>query len=168
MPEPVSQQPAPGHPAAQHPAEARPPSRPPQTRPAPEQQTHARPEPGPPQQQPVAPSTREDLRAVLAARRDLGTDYEDVLVDSFLDKLDVEIAARVHSEVAAQLAQRRQGTPQQEKKDSGVWVALGSLALGIPLTGAAGGVAGGAGVMLAWFGIVTVNVAYALGRRRQH
>ncbi|WP_055478567.1 hypothetical protein [Sphaerimonospora mesophila] len=131
------------------------------------QPTHFPPAPGQPPPQPVAPSTREDLRAVLAARRDLGAEYEDALVDSFLDKLDVEIAARVRGEVAAQLAHQRQGVPQQEKKDSGVGVALGSLALGIPLTGAAGATAGGPGLMLVWFGIIAVNVAYALGRRRQ-
>lgn len=143
-----------------------PPPYPPQTEPAQTQPAHFQPAPGRSPQQPVAPSTREDLRAVLAARRDLGAEYEDALVDSFLDKLDVEIAARVRGEVAAQIAHQRQGA-QQEKKDSGVGVALGSLALGIPLTGAAGATAGGPGVMLVWFGIIAVNVAYALGRRRQ-
>lgn len=47
-----------------------------------------------------------------------------------------------------------------------VGVALGSLGIGIPLTGAAGGTVGFAGVLVVWIGIVLVNFAYALGNRR--
>ncbi|GIH48386.1 hypothetical protein SAMN05421833_111185 [Microbispora rosea] len=115
---------------------------------------------------PAAPSNREDLRAVMAARRDLGPDYEDALVDSFLDKLDVEIAARVRNEVAAHLARQPPGN-QPKQKDSAVGIAIGSLALGIPLTGIAVGNAHLPGLLLAWGGIVAVNLAYALGRRRE-
>ncbi|MGW5265298.1 hypothetical protein ACWEQG_30365 [Microbispora sp. NPDC004025] len=114
----------------------------------------------------AAPSTREDLRAVMAARRDLGPEYEDALVDSFLDKLDVEIAARVRNEVAAQLRQQPPGS-QPKQKDGAVGVAIGSLALGIPLTGIAGAAGHLPGMVLAWGGIIAVNVAYALGRRNQ-
>lgn len=124
-----------------------------------------RPVPPPPA---VSPSTREDLRAVMAARRDLGPEYEDALVDSFLDKLDVEIAARVRNEVAAHMQQRPQvpGAPGRQK-DNGVAVALGSLGIGIPLTTIAGAAAHFPGLLLAWGGIIAVNVAYALGRRNQ-
>ncbi|GAA0394446.1 hypothetical protein GCM10009530_52390 [Microbispora corallina] len=115
-----------------------------------------------PQPPRTSPSTREDLRAVIAARRDLGPDYEDALVDSFLDKLDVEIAARVRGEVAAHLQQ--QG-PRPPRKDAAVAVALGSLGIGVPLTAIAAGTAHGAGMLLAWCGIVGVNLAYALSRR---
>ncbi|WP_182873466.1 hypothetical protein [Microbispora sp. H10670] len=110
-------------------------------------------------------TTREDLRAVIAARRDLGPEYEDALVDSFLDKLDVEIAARVRNEVAAQIG--HQPLPGRRPKDSAVGVALGSLGIGIPLTGIAAGTAHGPGLLLAWGGIVAVNLAYALSRRTQ-
>ncbi|WP_432933755.1 hypothetical protein ACQPZZ_18785 [Microbispora sp. CA-135349] len=115
---------------------------------------------------PAASSTREDLRAVMAARRDLGPEYEDALVDSFLDKLDVEIAARVRNEVAAQLHHRPPGPPVKQK-DSAVGVVMGSLALGIPLTGIAVGNAGLPGLFLSWGGIIAVNFAYAISRRSQ-
>jgi hypothetical protein len=117
-----------------------------------------------PQGQPplTAPGTRQDLHAIIAARRELGPDYEDALVDSFLDKLDVEIAARVRAEVAAHTSEPQTSTP---KKDSAVTVALGSLGLGIPLTGIAAGNAGAPGLVLAWVGIIAVNLAYALSRR---
>jgi len=115
---------------------------------------------------PTAPSTREDLRAVMAARRDLGPDYEDALVDSFLDKLDVEIAARVRNEVAAQLHHQPPGPPVKQR-DNAMGVALGSLGIGIPLTTIAGAAGHLPGMLLAWGGIVAVNVAYALNRRSQ-
>ena len=115
---------------------------------------------------PVSPSTREDLRAVIAARRDLGPEYEDALVDSFLDKLDVEIAARVRGEVAAHLRQQPPGNPPKQK-DGGVGIALGSLGIGIPLTAIAAGAGHFPGLVLAWGGIIAVNLAYALGRRNQ-
>lgn len=115
---------------------------------------------------PAASSTREDLRAVIAARRDLGPEYEDALVDSFLDKLDVEIAARVRSEVAAHLSRQPPGPPVKQK-DGAVGVALGSLGIGIPLTAIAAGAGHFPGLVLAWGGIVAVNVAYALSRRGQ-
>ncbi|MFC0864505.1 hypothetical protein ACFHYQ_19620 [Sphaerimonospora cavernae] len=163
MPETASQPPGTGHPNAGRPTTAQP------TPAWPQPQQPYPPQARPPQ--PVAPSPREDLRAVLAARRDLGPEYEDALVDSFLDKLDVEIGARVRNEVAAQAhyqqGPHQQQTPPPQKKDSAVGVAMGSLALGIPLTGIAVGNAGTPGLLLAWGGIVAVNLAYALGRRRQ-
>ncbi|GIH64671.1 hypothetical protein Msi02_54880 [Microbispora siamensis] len=115
---------------------------------------------------PAASSTREDLRAVMAARRDLGPDYEDALVDSFLDKLDVEIAARVRNEVAAQLHHQPPGN-QPKQKDGAVGLALGSLGIGIPLTAIAAGAGHFPGLLLAWGGIVAVNFAYAISRRSQ-
>ncbi|MBP2704161.1 hypothetical protein JOL79_10095 [Microbispora sp. RL4-1S] len=112
-------------------------------------------------------SNRDDLRAVISARRDLGAEYEDPLVDSFLDKLDVEIAARVRNEVDARTRHQKEDGPRQQRKDTGIVVALGSLALGIPLTGIAAAQAHGTGLLLAWAGIVGVNLAFALGRRRE-
>ncbi|WP_204072539.1 hypothetical protein [Planotetraspora phitsanulokensis] len=118
-----------------------------------------------PLQQPTTTSntTRQDLHAIIATRRELGPDYEDALVDSFLDKLDVEIAARVRSEVARQTAGI--GKDNHRGKDASVPVALGSLGIGIPLTAIAADNAGGPGLFLTWVGIVFVNVAYALSRR---
>ncbi|MBO3748529.1 hypothetical protein J5X84_20835 [Streptosporangiaceae bacterium NEAU-GS5] len=113
-------------------------------------------------------STREDLKATLAARRDLGPDYEDALVESFLDKLDQEITARVRGEVASNA---RYGTAgiraAKEDRDRSVGVALGSLGIGVPLTAIAAGTTHGPGLVVAWAGIIAVNFAYAIGRRRR-
>lgn len=44
-------------------------------------------------------------------------------------------------------------------------LAIVSLALGIPLTAIAGGIAGPPGLIIAWIGIVLVNAVYARSRR---
>lgn len=108
-------------------------------------------------------SSREDLRATIEARRDLGPEYEAALVESFLEKIETTIAARVRAEVAAQTT----GQGPHKKSDAAVGVALGSLGIGIPLTAIAAGNAGTPGLFLAWGGIIMVNVAYALNRRSQ-
>lgn len=103
---------------------------------------------------------RDDLRAAIEARRDLGPEYEPALVESFLDRLDRTLAARVQAEVQARLAD----LPEQKKESSDPWVVIASLGMGIPLTAIAASEAGVAGLLLAWGGIVAVNVAHALGR----
>ena len=115
------------------------------------------------QQPTAAATTRQDLHAIIATRRELGSEYEDALVDSFLDKLDVEIAARVRSEVAAQTSAA--GKNSHRGKDNGVAVVLGSLGIGIPLSGIGAGTSGLPGLALVWAGIVIANMAYALSRR---
>jgi hypothetical protein len=101
---------------------------------------------------------REDLQATLNARRDLGPDYEAALVESFAARLDATIAARVQAELG------RHDAPPRKRKDRGtgmVPLALGSLALGIPLTAVASSNAGDFGLLVAWLAIVAVNVAAA-------
>ncbi|WP_214410364.1 hypothetical protein [Sphaerisporangium fuscum] len=124
---------------------------------------------------------RDDLRATVEARRDLGPEYEPVLIESFLEKLDAAIEARVRAEVAARDGyhpyQAPQGHPgpyappppprKQKQGDATIPIALGSLGIGVPLTAIAATQAGPAGLFLAWTGIVLVNIAAAFGRRRR-
>ncbi|MBG0832067.1 hypothetical protein HS041_30650 [Planomonospora sp. ID67723] len=127
---------------------------------------------------------RQDMRATIDARRDLGPEYEAALVESFVERLDATIAARVRAEVHATGAapypgqpypgqpypgQPYPGQPYKKQKKSGnpsIPIALGSLGIGIPLTGIAAGEAGFAGLLLAWGGIVTINIAHAIGNWR--
>ena len=92
-----------------------------------------------------------------------GPEYEDVLVDSFLEKLDAQITARIRAEVGS--ASHGSSSDAKEERQHSTGVVLGSLGIGIPLTGIAAGTAGTPGLFLAWGGIVAVNVAYALSRR---
>ncbi|MFD1930233.1 MULTISPECIES: hypothetical protein [Nonomuraea] len=102
---------------------------------------------------------RDELRATLETRKDLGPDYEAALVESFVAKLDATIAERVRAEVSAQ-------RPSKKKKgDKGAApiapIALGSMGMAIPLSAIAGGQAGFAGLALVWICIVIINVAAA-------
>ncbi|MCK2219285.1 hypothetical protein MF672_036640 [Actinomadura sp. ATCC 31491] len=108
---------------------------------------------------------REDLKATLDARRDLGPDYENALVESFMDRLDEAIATRVRAELG------RQGAgPHPRQKSPGatmIPIALGSLGIGIPLTAIASSNAGLVGLTISWIAIVVINVAAAAAIMRQ-
>jgi hypothetical protein len=108
--------------------------------------------------------SRDELRAVIDARRELGPEYEPALVESFLDKLEDGIAAKVRAEVDARVPERQQA---RGRSDPSLTMAMGSLALGIPLTGIAAGNGGLTGLLIAWGGIVAVNAVHALNRRRR-
>ncbi|WP_181871473.1 hypothetical protein [Sphaerisporangium album] len=120
---------------------------------------------------------RDELRATVEARRDLGPEYENVLIESFLEKLDHTIETRVRAEVAAQHGHQEYAPPPggahpapgrpSKQADPTIAIALGSLGIGVPLTAIAVTQAGPGGLFLAWTGIVLVNIAAALGRRRR-
>ncbi|MDA0635646.1 hypothetical protein OUY22_19680 [Nonomuraea sp. MCN248] len=100
---------------------------------------------------------RDELRATIDARRDLGPDYEAALVDSLADRLDATITARVEAEL------KRRGKEVKRKEDnprSIVPIVLGSMAIGIPLTAIASQ-AGTVGLLVAWLSIVLINIAAA-------
>lgn len=106
-----------------------------------------------------------DLHAAVEARRELGSEYEPALVEGFLERLDQAIDARVDQ----RLAQQPAGRPTKQGMDGGQ-LALGivTTACGVPLTAIAV-VAGGTGVVglvIVWVGILLVNLAGALSRRR--
>ncbi|MET8866629.1 hypothetical protein ABZW11_27130 [Nonomuraea sp. NPDC004580] len=110
-------------------------------------------------------SLRDDLQATLEARRDLGPEYEAALIDAFVERLDATIAHRVHAEL-----ERHDAVPGGKRTSPAapmVPIVLGSLALGIPLTGVAGATAGGYGLVVAWLAIVVVNVAAAAAVMRR-
>jgi hypothetical protein len=100
---------------------------------------------------------RDELEAAVEARRELGRERERDVIDSFLDRVEKEIDARVDERLA-----RRGGLPARRGgSDWGaVALALCSLGIGIAVTGAATAsdhawVAG-----LAWIVILVVNALY--------
>ncbi|MET8540838.1 hypothetical protein ABZW03_09305 [Kitasatospora sp. NPDC004799] len=119
---------------------------------------------------------RRDLDATLQARKELGKEYEDALVDSFMKRLDARINARVERSVAERMDddeprsrhdrghQRRTGFGRR----SSTGLAVTSLVIGVPLTAIAGSPESGgfAGLVVCWAGIVGVNLAAALGELR--
>jgi hypothetical protein len=109
---------------------------------------------------------RQDMRATIGARRDLGPDYEAALVESFVERLDESIARRVRAEMHVTGARPHPSPPPRKGGNGSVPIAMGSMALGIPLTAIAAESAGTFGLLLAWGGIVAINLAHALGRWR--
>jgi hypothetical protein len=104
-----------------------------------------------------------DLEAALAARRELGESYERALAESFLARIESQIDARVDARVQETVG-RRSAESQHQKQQLSLGIV--SLALGIPITAVAGGVADGLpGVLVAWAGIAGVNLAHALRGR---
>ncbi|MDF5757156.1 hypothetical protein [Spongiactinospora sp. TRM90649] len=118
---------------------------------------------------------RDDMRATIEARRDLGPDYESALVEGFLDKVDDAIATRIDAALTA-----RMGPPPPPQahyppyppppappkgRHAHVWLALGTMTLGIPLGAIGAGTAGFAGFLLVLVAIVAVNVVAGLHTR---
>jgi hypothetical protein len=112
---------------------------------------------------------RSESEAVLETRRELGPQYDAALVDSFADRIERAVEARV----AADLAQRQSG----RQADAGAGkrqTALGivSLVAGIPvsaITLAVPNTDEGSllSLVVAWAGIVGVNIAHARRRGSQ-
>ncbi|MFJ6657956.1 hypothetical protein ACIQNG_16550 [Streptomyces sp. NPDC091377] len=111
---------------------------------------------------------KKELDATLHARRELGEEYESALVDSFLEKVDQRIDGAVDRRVRRQLAEHQMTKARDSRSPAPTdsWgerfgFGIVSLVLAIPLSAIGGGVADLAGLLVAWAGIVGVNVFQA-------
>lgn len=113
----------------------------------------------------AADLTPTEIAAALAARRELGPEYEDAIAASLAERVEREIARRVDAAPVAP------GKPARARAESsandGRWIATASLIAGIPVTGIVAGTSHGNVFALAvvWGGIALVNMAHALSRR---
>jgi hypothetical protein len=113
--------------------------------------------------------SRDELSATVAARHELGKEYEPALVDALAERVEQAIQARVEAQMAqsAQVPQHSTGAPSSVLPWGGrVAVAATSLGVAIPVTAIAGSAAGFGGILISWVGIVLVNVAAAMGPRQ--
>ena len=119
-----------------------------------------------------SPLSAREFRAAAETDTELGPEYRDAVIDSFVDRVGREIDARVDArlaQAAAQplAAQRMAGppAPRQPKPVSVMALCLGSIALGIPITAIV--VAAGEhpvgfwGLLVVWVAIASINWAYA-------
>jgi hypothetical protein len=120
----------------------------------------------------AADLTPQEIAAALAARRELGPEYEDPIAASLADRVEREIAARVGPRPGQAFA--APSAPQAPARapsgaNDGRWLGVASLVAGIPITGIAAGTSHGsvAAIAVAWGGIALVNMANAFGRRRR-
>jgi hypothetical protein len=84
-----------------------------------------------------APLSPDEIRAAAAAHAELGPEYSDAMVASFLDRVDREITARVD----ARLAETRQPAPPADQEDRRTL--LKGIAVGFCLSAIAVFVVGG-------------------------
>ena len=114
------------------------------------------------------PLPRQEVDAAIATRHELGERMEPEIIDAFLSRVEHAIDARVDERLRGRGLPARKDAALKAKDDAAnkaLGLALGSCALGIPLTGIAAGTAGLPGLIVAWAGIAIVNLAY--NRRRQ-
>ena len=119
---------------------------------------------------PASYETRRDVEAALAAQRELGPEYADEVAAGLAERVE-QLAAMRLAELRYQPDLERVRIDQENTQRRHQFV-LGiiSLGTGIPITAISGDVVEPSllGVMVAWAGIVSVNVAHALaGRRRR-
>src|ERR687893_444873 len=110
----------------------------------------------------------DDLRAAVAADRELGGDYEAAVVRTLAERLDDEIDRRVQERIDARLARHQRAGAGFDFL--GVLLALGSIGIAVGVPSAMHGHVGAAGTfvltLVAWVAIAAINFAWFLGRRR--
>jgi hypothetical protein len=100
---------------------------------------------------------RDDLAASLAARRELGPDYDAAFVEAVADR--IERAA----------AERRPAVAANDKAERGMalTVAIVSLVVSIPVTAIAANQTGLSGLVVVWGAMVLINLVFARRPRRR-
>lgn len=116
------------------------------------------------------PQMRRDVEAALAARRELGPEYDDQVAAGLADRIDELVAIRLADQRGE--VSERQAEREDERSGRTQRFVLGiiSLGAGIPVTAiaATNTEPGILGVAVSWAGIVGVNLAAAWGNRRRH
>jgi hypothetical protein len=114
----------------------------------------------------IPESLGDDLRAALAVRHELGPDFEPEIVESFLQRLDTTIEARVNTQVNARLAEAK--APLAERRGTSAELVFASMLGGLLATGVIGATMraeGIAAVFLVWIVVAVINVAHAVAGR---
>lgn len=106
---------------------------------------------------------RSELEAVLETRRELGAELEPALVDSFAERIERVVEARVRAQYEVEL---ERAEAARHGRGSQLALAIVSVTMAIPLTAIAVSFAGLPGMLAVWVGIVLVNFAMAMQRGR--
>ncbi|GAA1816037.1 hypothetical protein [Actinomadura chokoriensis] len=112
---------------------------------------------------------REDLTAAMAARRELGPDYDDAFIETVVDRIEEALDARA----AAGPRPGRRPAPRPRAgaeyvtaaRDHSLAMAVLSLLAAIPLSAIAVVNAGLPGLLITIAGIVLVNLTYTFRPR---
>jgi hypothetical protein len=118
-----------------------------------------------------SPLSAAEIRAAAEVQRELGPDYSDAVLESFLAKVDSEIAARVDAHLAsAPPVRRRQIDPAglRQRRTLVTGMAIGAAAVGVPISFVADSMGGSAGgpLLLVWAVVTVIFAAAAFWLRR--
>ncbi len=109
----------------------------------------------------------EEIRAAAETYKELGSDYQDAVIESFLDRVTREIDTRVDARLAQQQVVQPPAPHRHRPSGSPMTLAIISMVLGIPISAIAVAAgthpAGALGLIVVWFAIAIINVAYAVG-----
>jgi hypothetical protein len=84
----------------------------------------------------TSPLSPEEIRAAAEVHRELGPQYSDAVVQSFLDKIDKEVEARIEARIAALPSKRRsqpEPSARARRRPFLAGTAVGLAGAGIPL-----------------------------------
>ena len=98
-----------------------------------------------------ADGAREELHAILSARHELGTEYNDELADMLMERLDAVIDRRVEA--------RLQDVSGSDMLS--LVVPICSFIFAIPATAIVASLTGFVGVAFVWAAVVLVNILYS-------
>jgi hypothetical protein len=111
------------------------------------------------------PGFEDDLRAAVAADRELGGEYEAAVVRSLGERLDAEIDRRIEERFRRRRPSRGGGLDF-----FGLVLAIASIGMGLGVPSAMSGHFGSGLTfvltLVAWAAIAAINIAYALGAWR--
>lgn len=109
----------------------------------------------------------EEIRVGAETYKELGPDYHDAVIESFLDRVTREIDARVDAQIARQQAVQPAVPHRNRPSGSPMALAIISMVLGIPISAIAVAAgdhpAGALGLIVVWIAIAVINVAYNVG-----
>ncbi|HSU36662.1 MAG TPA: hypothetical protein VLJ88_13470 [Propionibacteriaceae bacterium] len=111
--------------------------------------------------------TRRDIEAALAARRELGPEYHDSIAAGLAERVEQLAAIRTAELRHEAQIQEREANEEKSTRGQRLALAIVSLGTGVPITAIAATQVEPAllGVLVAWAGIVGVNVAAGLRRK---
>jgi hypothetical protein len=117
------------------------------------------------------PELTRELNATLQTRRELGQEYEEELIASFLEKIDQRLETVVDKRMRRQMAEHQMNAARGTRPQSGSpsypegmgprLLGVASLVLAVPLSAIAAVNTGFAGLLVCWGGIVAVNAVQA-------
>lgn len=146
-----------------------------QQRPVPRQQQPYPPQPYAPRApQPIAPrapqrrpdvETTSQVRAAMAARSELGPDYDDAIAAGLADRVEELVAYRTAELRHAHEAVQEDRADVRRATSNRFVLGIVSLGAGIPISAISASYAELPGLMVAWAGIVGVNAVFAWGNR---